>query len=73
MKLKNVPTHMPLIRFVCLSCVKTPFRFWVDHIEGEQNTIADALSRGSVPEELDVEKRDRFHPGRLVTELQGVY
>ena len=69
-KLPLVGTHMPLIRYVCLACVRTPFRFWANHVAGEENVIADALSRGSVPDELDPEKRDRFHAGRLVRELQ---
>lgn len=34
-----------LIRIFCFLCDATPFHFWIQHIPGDDNTIADSLSR----------------------------
>ena len=34
-----------LIRIFCFLCDATPFHFWIQHIPGDRNTIADSLSR----------------------------
>ena len=59
-------THMPLVRFVCHKCYETPFRFYIDYVEGIQNPVADDLSRGVIPPHLDPGKRVRFDPAEVL-------